>query len=101
MFLTVSDAALNEIRAIVAKQKINIEEVYIVLGLKLTKNAFSYNLHVVDSILENSIIQTVDEIKFVLNEKFVPVYTGLKLDYILEATKTGFIFDNPNIETFA
>jgi Fe-S cluster assembly iron-binding protein IscA len=98
MGLTITDNAIQEIKLIVEQQKFNINDIYILLGIKITQSGFSYNFHIVESVLDDSIIQIIDGVKFVLNKKFRAFFDDLKLDYILEPTRFGFVFDNPNIE---
>lgn len=96
-FITATNNAIKEIKCIVEQQKFNIDEVYILLGVKVTHSGFSYNFHIIDNVLENSVVQNVDGVKFVLNNKFVYIFDGIKLDYISEPAKFGFVFDNPNV----
>lgn len=94
----ITDNAIKEIKSIVQQQGFNAEEIYILLGFKITHSGFSYNFHIIESILENSNIKVFDGIKFVLNEKFEKVFDGVKLDYVFEPSKFGFVFDESNIE---
>jgi len=96
-FLTITDNAIKEIKAVVQQQKYNLNDIYVLVGVKITHSGFSYNFHIVESIVENLAIQIVDDIKFVLNEKFAYLFDELKLDYILEPAKFGFVFIGNNI----
>lgn len=101
MPITLTKDAADEVRAIIAKEKLNPDETYLRVGVKGGGcSGFSYILDLISEIdKDKEEICESENIKIVCDPKSYLYVNGTSIDFKDGMMGRGFVFANPNSST--
>lgn len=97
MSIQLTERAAQEVKTILAQQKLTVERTYLRVGVKGGGcSGFSYTLDLTESKGENDEEWDVNGIKVVCDPKSFIYLDGVSVDFKDELMGRGFVFNNPN-----
>lgn len=96
----VSEKAQKEIRRLIDQESGSLEDTYIKIGVKTGGcSGFSYDLKFTKEIDEDDEVLEENNIKILVERKYVMYLSGTILEFSDGLNGKGFVFNNPNAVT--
>lgn len=97
MSVELTQTAVKEIRSICQQQKLEMEKVYLKVGVKGGGcSGFSYILDLTENKNENDEEFEANGIRVICDPKSLLYLDGTQIDFKEELMQRGFVFKNPN-----
>ncbi len=97
MTVELTEPAVKEIRNICEQQKLELEDVYLKVGVKGGGcSGFSYILDLTESKNDNDEQFEVHGVRVICDPKSLLYLDGTQIDFKEELMQRGFVFKNPN-----
>ena len=93
--ITLTDAAVQRVRDMVAKQDNAIG-----LRIGVTESGcsgYSYALDFAQTVADDDTVIEQDDVKVVINAASMPILDGIELDFVKQGLNQSFKFNNPNV----
>jgi len=93
--ITLTDAAVQRVRDMVAKQDDAIG-----LRIGVTESGcsgYSYALDFAQTVADDDTVIEQDDVKVVINAASMPILDGIELDFVKQGLNQSFKFNNPNV----
>jgi iron-sulfur cluster assembly protein len=100
MAVELTDTAVNEIKSICQQQKLNLDKVFLKVGVKGGGcSGFSYILDLTENKHDNDEQFDAGGIRVICDPKSLLYLDGTQIDFREELMQRGFVFKNPNATT--
>jgi len=93
--ITLTDAAVQRVRDMVAKQDDAIG-----LRIGVTESGcsgYSYALDFAQTVADDDTVIEQDDIKVIIDSASMPILDGIELDFVKQGLNQSFKFNNPNV----
>ena len=100
MSIELTESAADEVKQICTKEKLELENVYLRLGVKGGGcSGFNYLLDLTEDTVEDDWAFDQHGISVVCDQKSYLYLNGASIDFKREMMASGFVFNNPNANT--